>query len=96
MSVTIIVRFHAADGKAKALKELLQQGRDASRESEGCEAFDLYQGKETRQQFVIVQRWSSDAAHMANFDSKIKGSGHLAKISQLLAKPIERAVFNLI
>ncbi len=96
MSVTIIVRFHAADGKAKALKELLLKGRDASRESEGCEAFELYQGKETRQLFVIVQRWSSDEAHMANFESKIKGSGHLAKLSQLLAKPIERAVFNQI
>ena len=94
MSVTIIVRFHAAEGRAKALKELLQQGRDFSRESEGCEAFELYQAKEARQSFVMVQRWSSDEAHTANFETKVKGSGHLAKISQLLDKPIERAVFN--
>ena len=96
MSVTIIVRFQAAEGKATALKELLQQGRDFSRKAEGCESFEVYQAKEARSQFVLVQSWSSDEAHTANFESNVKGSGHLAKISQLLAKPIERALFNVV
>ena len=96
MSVAVIVRMQAAEGQAGALKALLEQGRDFSRKAEGCESFELYQAKEARSQFVMVQRWSSDEAHQANFETNVKGSGHLAKISQLLAKPIERGVFKLV
>ena len=96
MSVAMIVRMQAAEGKAGALKALLVQGRELSRNAEGCESFELYQAKEARSQFVIVQRWSSNEAHQANFETNVKGSGQLAKISQLLAKPIERGVFNLV
>lgn len=96
MSVAMIVRMQAAEGQAGALKALLVQGRDASRNAEGCESFEIYQSQDARIQFVLVQRWSSTEAHQSNFDANIKGSGHLAKISQLLAKPIERGVFNVV
>ncbi len=94
MSVTMIVRFQAADGKAEPLRALLQEGRDFSLKAEGCEAFDLYQRPDDSHQFVMVQQWTSVEAHDANFGKNVKGSGHLDKILPLTAKPIESALFH--
>ena len=94
MSVTIIVKFQAGEGKAESLQALLQQGRDFSLKAEGCEAFDLYQQKDDPHQFVMVQRWTSAEAHEANFGKNVKASGHLNKILPLTAKPIESASFK--
>ncbi len=94
MSVTMIVQFQAADGKAEPLRALLQQGRDFSLRAEGCEGFDLYQRQNDLHQFVMVQRWTSAEAHDANFGKNVKGSGHLGKILSLTVKPIESAIFH--
>jgi quinol monooxygenase YgiN len=94
MSVMMIVSFQAADGKAEALRPLLQQGRDFSRKAKGCEAFDQYQDQDEPDQFVMVQRWISAAAHHAHFENNVKGSGHLDKILPLLAKPIASGVYR--
>ena len=96
MSVMMIVNFQAAEGNAEALRSLLQQGRDISIKAEGCEAFDLYQAQADQNRFVMVQRWVSDQAHHANFEQNIKGSGHLAKIMPLLAKPIDGNLFHAV
>ena len=96
MSVTMIVQFQAADGKAEPLRALLQQGRDFSLKAEGCEAFDLYQRQDDLHQFVMVQRWTSAEAHDANFGKNVKGSGHLDKILPLTAKPIESSLFQAV
>jgi quinol monooxygenase YgiN len=92
----MIVSFQAAEGKAEALRPLLQQGRDFSRKAKGCEAFDLYQGQDDPHQFVMVQRWASAEAHHVHFEKNVKASGHLDKILPLLAKPIESGVYRVV
>ena len=88
MSVTVIVKFRAAEGNAEALLALLHQGRDFSLRAEGCEAFDLYQGQDDPHRFAIVERWTSLEAHHANVEQNVKASGHLGKILPLLGEPI--------
>jgi len=94
MSIMMIVNFQAAEGNAEALRSLLQLGRELSLTAEGCEAFDLCQAQSDQHRFVIVQRWASEQAHHASFEKNIKGSGHLAKILPLLAKPIDGNLFH--
>jgi len=94
MSVTVIVNFRAAKGKADALLPLLQLGRDFSLKAEGCEAFSLYQDQEDPHTFVMVQRWISGQAHHAHFQTNVKASGHLDKILPLLARPIESGIYQ--
>jgi quinol monooxygenase YgiN len=89
MSVTMIVNFQAAEGNAEPLLALLQQGRDMSAQAEGCEAFEVFQGEDDPNRFVMVERWTSVEAHHANFVATIRGSGHLAKIAPLLSTPIK-------
>ena len=96
MSVTILVHFRAAEGKAEALRALLQQGRDMSLKAKGCEAFELYQSESPPERFVMVERWASVDAHHANFARDVKDSGHLEKIAALLAEPIHGGVHRLV
>jgi quinol monooxygenase YgiN len=88
VSETYILNFHASAGNADALLALLQQGRDFSLESDGCEAFEVYQRVDDPHHIVFVERWASVAEHDANFATKVKGSGHLDKIIPLLSEPI--------
>lgn len=96
MSITMIVNFQAAEGKADALLPLLRQGRDFSLKAEGCEAFSLYQDQDDPNTFVMVERWTSDEAHHTHFQTNVKGSGHLDKILPLLARPIDSRVLQLV
>jgi quinol monooxygenase YgiN len=96
MSVSVIVRFHAAEGKAELLRALLQEGRDFSLRAEGCEAFDVYQNHDAPNKLVMVEHWTSLEAHDANFDKNVKGSGHLSKIVPLLVEPIQSGVYSAV
>jgi quinol monooxygenase YgiN len=96
MSLTVIVNFRAAEGKAEALLPLLRTGRDFSLKAEGCEAFDLYQGEDDPHQFVMVERWTSLEAHHANFETNVRASGHLDKILPLLSEPIRSGVYGAV
>ena len=94
MSIMMIVSFQATEGNAESLLSLLQQGRELSLDAEGCEAFDLCRAQSDQNRFVMIQRWASEQAHHASFEQNIKGSGHLAKILPLLAKPIDGTLFH--
>jgi hypothetical protein len=50
MSVTAIYSFEAADGKAEELVAMLQQGRDFTMTIEGCQGFEVFQGKDDPEQ----------------------------------------------
>ncbi|HEY8691252.1 MAG TPA: antibiotic biosynthesis monooxygenase family protein [Chloroflexota bacterium] len=96
MSVMVIANFQAAEGKGEALLPLLQEGRDISRQAEGCEAFDLYQRQDDLHKFVFVERWASLEAHHANMAKNVVATGHLDKLLPLLSAPIDNGVMRAV
>ncbi|HET7225770.1 MAG TPA: antibiotic biosynthesis monooxygenase family protein [Candidatus Eisenbacteria bacterium] len=89
MSVAIIYRFRAREGKAAELLTLLQGGRDFSLTVGGCEGFDVYQGKDDPHQFVMVETWRSEQMHEAHFEKNARGSGWLGQVEALMTQPFE-------
>ena len=89
MSVTVIYSFEAAPGKAEDLLAVLRQGRDFSSTVEGFEAFEVYQGSNDPQRFVMVERWASIEAHQAHFETNVRATGVLDAAEALMAGPFE-------
>ena len=85
----MIYEFHAGDGKAPDLLQLLQQGRDRARSVEGCEAFDVYQSDTDPHRFVMVESWASAEAHQAHFEQNVQAAGVLDAAVALMTKPPE-------
>jgi quinol monooxygenase YgiN len=87
MSVTAIYSFQAADGKADELVAMLQQGRDFSMTVEGCECFEVFQGKDDPNKFVMTERWASVEDHRSHFETSVKASGVLEHAEALMTEP---------
>ena len=92
----VMVHFRAGEGNAGALLALLQRGRDFSLQADGCEAFEVYQGRDDPHRFALVERWTSIEAHHANVEQNVKGSGHLDKILPLLSEPIQSGAYRAV
>ena len=88
-SVAVIYRFRARDGKAVELLTLLQGGRDFSLTVDGCEGFDVYQGRDDPHQFVMMETWRSEQVHEAHFEKNARGSGWLEQVEALMTQPFE-------
>jgi quinol monooxygenase YgiN len=71
------------------LLAVLQQGRDFSATVEGFEAFDVYQGKDNPNRFIMVERWTSVDAHQSHFENNVKGSGVLETAEALMTGPLQ-------
>jgi quinol monooxygenase YgiN len=87
MSVTAIYSFQAAEGKAEELVAMLQQGRDFTLTVEGCERFEVFQGKDDSNKFVMTERWASVEDHRSHFERNVKASGLLEHAEALMAQP---------
>ena len=96
MSVNVVVNFQATDGNSELLLPLLREGRDISRNAEGCEHFDLFQRQDDPHKFMFFERWASIDAHHANMAENIVASGHLAKMLPLLAGPPDNGVIEMV
>lgn len=96
MSVTIVVNFQASEGHAAKLSALLEQGRDFSRNAEGCESFEMYQRQNEPNKFMFLERWASLEAHEENVAKNVVASGHLDKIKALLAGPPDNGVIQAV
>jgi len=90
MSVTAIYTLQAKETKADELLALLEQARDLTLTVDGCEGFDVYQGKDDRNRFVMVERWASVDIHQAHFEKNAKGSGWLDGVEALMNAPFAR------
>ena len=89
MSVAIIYRFRAREGKAAELLPLLQGARDFSLTVDGCEGFDVYQGDDDPHLFVMMETWRSAQVHEAHFEKNARGSGWLEQVEALMTQPLE-------
>jgi len=87
MSVTVIINFEAAQGHAEALLAILQEGRDFGLTVDGCEAYDVYQGKEEPHKFALIERWTSVDAQQAHFENNVRASGVLDRVVTLTIEP---------
>ena len=96
MSVNVVVNFEASDGNAEVMRSLLREGRDLSRNAEGCEGFDLFQRVDDPHKFMFLERWTSIDAHHANMARNIVGSGHFAKVLPLLVGPPDNGVIAIV
>jgi quinol monooxygenase YgiN len=87
MSVTAIYSFQAAEGKAEELVAMLQQGRDFTLTVEGCEGFEVFQGKDDSNRFVMTESWASVEDHRSHFERNVKASGLLEHAEALMTEP---------
>jgi len=62
MSITKKVIFVAKDDSIDELKALLTTMLEASRAEDGCELYNIYQMRDKRTTFVVVETWASDEA----------------------------------
>jgi quinol monooxygenase YgiN len=89
VTIAQVVRLQAAEGKADELWPLLEAGRGFALTVDGCEGFEIYQGTETAESFVMIERWASVEQHQRHFETNVVGSGVLDRVSALLAAPLE-------
>jgi quinol monooxygenase YgiN len=87
MSVTAIYSFEAAERKAEELAAMLQQGRDFTMTIEGCEGFEVFQGKDDSNRFVMTERWASVEDHRSHFEKNVRASGVLDHAEALMTEP---------
>ena len=87
MSVAVIYNFRAVEGKAGELLTLLLQGRDFAATVDGSEGFDVFQGLDDPNQFVMVERWATAEARQAHFEKNVKASGVLDMAQALMEEP---------
>ena len=64
------VVLNAKEGKAKELKELLNELVEFSVEFSGCQKFELYQLNEQREEFFIIEMFKSEKKQKAYIDSQ--------------------------
>jgi quinol monooxygenase YgiN len=98
MGVETIYSIRAAEGKADELLGMLLQGRDFAKSVEGCEGFEVYQGRHDPHNLVMVEHWSSVEAHRAHFAQNVRGSGVLDAAEALMTRPLpppEESYFEL-
>jgi heme oxygenase (mycobilin-producing) len=94
MSVDVVINFEAAPGRAAELLPLLREGRDISRDADGCESFELFQRQDDEHKFVFLERWDSIESHHTNMADNILASGHLGRILPLLVGPPDNGVIS--
>ena len=89
MAVYQIVRLQAVEDKADDLLAMLRQGRDFALTVDGCEGFDVYQGKDDAGSFVMIERWATPEQHQSHFQKNVLETGVADRVSALLARPME-------
>ena len=94
MSVHFVVNLHASEGNAERLASLLLEGRDLSRQAEGCEVFELFRRQDDPHRFMFIERWTSLEAHHANMAQNIIATGHLAKMMPFMTGPPDNGVIE--
>ena len=87
MSVTAIYWVEAKEGKADELLAMLQQGRDFAVTVDGCEGFEVFQGKDHPHRFVMLEHWNSTEDHQAHFEKNVRASGVLETAEALMTAP---------
>lgn len=85
MPITRINEFHAAAGKATALREFLRSVVDVVATSPGCQDCELLVDPEDASRLAIVETWDSVSAHRAAA-TKVPAE-KISEVRSLLSEP---------
>ncbi|MCO4771028.1 MAG: antibiotic biosynthesis monooxygenase [Deltaproteobacteria bacterium] len=87
--VTIVVHFHAAEGKRSELRKLLGRAVPRLADLPGCRGGSLYNDIDEPLLFVLVEHWESRPSHEA-YLHRIEEDGTMDGLRPLLASDPER------
>lgn len=85
MHITRINRFFAKPHLAEDLHEFLNSVLPMLRGAPGCESAHLLRGKDDPHEFVIIEQWTSVAAHKSG--AQIIPPAQFDVVLPMLAKP---------
>ena len=74
MSVTLLVRIRGKDGHGDALSAMLQP-MPRENDLDGCMGWDVFRNSSDGDDFLLVERWESVAAHKAHIAAVEKAGG---------------------
>jgi len=66
MSIRIVLTRTAKPGKTSALAAAYKERCRAVQQEPGCEQFEVFQGVENPERFVVMERWKDEAAEEAH------------------------------
>lgn len=93
LEITVIAKISARAGKERETLSALTGLLDPTRQEDGCLQYDLHTSPHTPNQFLFVERWTSEAAL-----AKHAESAHIqalrARGEELLAAPTEITIWK--
>jgi quinol monooxygenase YgiN len=92
MSVTRINEFQAKPGQEEALKAFLEGVVSGIAATAGCASCQLLQALDEPARFVVLEVWSSRAAHQSA--AHAIAPDEIAKVMAMLAAPPKGAYFG--
>ena len=81
--------IEAVDGKAQALKPLLNALVEATVTEQGCQKYELYQLDEDREVFFIIEIWGNEKRYKAHLENE-----HFQELCSAMQELIEVKVSN--
>lgn len=84
MSLHVIARFRARDGKENELREVLQTLIVPTRAENGCIRYELFENPADGRDLVFVEEWTDDAALDAHLQT-----AHIAHARNRFAELVE-------
>jgi quinol monooxygenase YgiN len=69
MSVVLIVKWIAEDGKQDEIAEILRLMRPLTRQEPGCVSYDVYRSTEDPHDFMLVELYQDQAAVTAHTEA---------------------------
>lgn len=88
MSVTAIIRMTARAGQRESLRQFCAPAFENTAAHPECSAFEALNCVENEDALMLIERWSSIAAHQ-EFISGVIASGGLDGLEDLLAAEME-------
>ena len=89
MTTTVIVHFHAKQGKEDELRKFMMPAIPRLSELKGCEGGSLFHDIDEPGLYVLVEHWESVDAHKAYIE-QIESDGTMDDMMPLLDRPPER------
>jgi quinol monooxygenase YgiN len=93
MSIIVLARLKAAQGKEKAVKADCLSLVEPTRSEAGCISYDLHQNSDDSASFMFYEQWVSKEA----LDEHLRTpylQGFIAKADTLLAGPLDVTIWQ--
>ncbi len=84
----VVVHAEAVEGAEETVLDAFLRSRATALSQPSCRAFDIHRQCDNPQRLVVVERWDSEAAHSAFFDT-VSRRPEFAAFRQLLATDLD-------